>query len=1032
MRKPRWLIAFVLAVAFMPVRSMAQERVTISGQVTDAETQRPLPGAQVTVSAARVGMTTDANGRFQFNVPRGTHTVRVTYIGYKQVTREVNANAPATVNFALENDPLRLDELVVTGYTQERRRFVTGAISSVKPEAVKEIPATQIQEVLRGRTPGVQVVQNSGTPGSALTVRVRGSSSVSGGNDPLYVIDGVPLIQGNASRLGGFGGQGIDAVGDITAAEIESIEILKDASAAAIYGSRASNGVILITTKKGIVGRPEITFGAYYGTQKDWRRLDLLNAEQFNEIYNEGCMNRYGANCITYTDEPNAPSPIPASVAGNMKAVRGADTDWQHEVLRVAPIATMEASVRGGIDRVRYYVSGSMLDQEGTQADLGYQKLNARVNLDYVPADRLTLGTNIALARSVSQRASNDNTIIGGIATAIAMAPNIPVRHPDGTYYTGFYFNPVGNIEMRRAQDRSVRILSNVFANYALLEGVNVRAAAGLDHYNLRGTRYNSPEYGSAQATGGAGTDASEYDTKVTYEGTLNFNRMLAAQHELSGVVGSSYEDNTESGSTLNGSQFPNEFFKYLTSATITSGSSSRADWGLLSYFGRVSYTWREKVTTTLNVRRDGSSRFGANNRYGTFPSASINWRIGEESFLQSQNIIANLSLRASYGITGNQQGLGNFQSRALFNGGANYMDQPGISPAQLANADLRWEKTKQMNFGTDFSVLDNRLKFAIDYYEKTTEDLLSTQPLPRSSGFSGITSNVGSMENRGVDLGITADWLRARGDGLNFSSSLSLSRNRNKVLSLYNNQNQYGTNSVIVGQPLGVFYGYVADGIFQTQEEVNAHARQTVNSNPRLATAPGDIRWKDINADGVINADDRAVIGNPWPDYEGGLTNNLSYKGVDVTAFIQFSQGNEIFNGIRTYMDRYGSDGDNHTTRAMQRWRPGFTNTTEPRAIWGDPNGNSRTSSRFIEDGSYWRLKNLVLGYRLPEKLANFAQARTARVYIQAQNLITRTDYSGYDPEVNSSGNSSTTRGWDFYALPQPRTITFGFNVGF
>jgi TonB-linked SusC/RagA family outer membrane protein len=442
-------------------------------------------------------------------------------------------------------------------------------------------------------------------------------------------------------------------------------------------------------------------------------------------------------------------------------------------------------------------------------------------------------------------------------------------------------------------------------------------------------------------------------------------------------------------------------------------------------------------------VRRDGSSRFGANNRYGTFPSASINWRLGDESFMQGQNIIANLSLRASYGITGNQQGLGNFQSRALFNGGANYMDQPGISPAQLANADLRWEKTKQKNFGTDFAVLGNRLKFAVDYYEKVTEDLLSTQPLPRSSGFSGITSNVGSMENKGFDVGITADWIQSRNDGLNFSSSLSLSRNRNKVIGLYNDQNVYGTNALIEGQPLGVFYGYIADGIFQTQEEVNAHARQAVNSDPRRSTAPGDIRWRDINEDGVINSEDRAVMGNPWPDYEGGITNNLSFKGFDVTGFIQFSQGNDIFNGIRTYMDRYGSDGDNHTTLAMKRWRPDHPNTTEPRAIWGDPNQNSRTSSRFIEDGSFVRLKNLVVGYRLPIGSSAASQSwgswigektglRNARVYVQAQNLITKTKYTGYDPEVNSSGNSSTTRGWDFYALPQPRTITFGFNVGF
>jgi TonB-linked SusC/RagA family outer membrane protein len=809
MSKLRWLMAVVLALILVPRTAPAQEAVTVSGTVVEAGTQRPLPGVFVNLPSLRVSALTDANGRFTIRAPAGTHTMQVSIIGYQTVNRQVVvATTPVTLTIELTTDPLRLDELIVTGYTLERRRHVTGAITSVKPEAVREIPAAQVNELLRGRAPGVQVIQNSGTPGSAITVRIRGSSSVNGGNDPLYVVDGIPVTQGNYSRLGGFGGQSIDATGDLTANEIESIEILKDASAAAIYGSRASNGVVLITTKKGRVGRPEITFGAYYGSQKDWRRLDLLNASEYIEVYNEGCFNRYGANCVTFTDEPIAPSPVPSSVATNMRAYRGVDTNWQDEVLRRADISSMEASVRGGTDRVRYYVSGSALDQEGTERDLGYKKLNARVNLDYVPVDRLTLGTNIALARSISKRAANDNTIVGGIANAVAIAPTVPVKDEDGNYVTGFYWNPVGNIENRSAEDRGVRILGNVFGAYSLIEGVNARLSAGLDHYNLRGLRYNSPVYGSASATGGLGTDASEYVTKVTYEGTVNFNRTLGDQHEFSGVAGGSYEDNTQHGATATGQSFPNEFFKYLTSATITEATSSRSDWGLVSYFGRLSWTWRERVTTSFNVRRDGSSRFGANNRYGTFPSVSVNWRVGDESFMQGQGIVRNLALRASYGLTGNQQSLGNFESRALFNGGANYMDQPGISPSQLGNDDLRWEKTRQANVGTDFSVLGNRLKFAFDYYKKTTEDLLYSQPLPRSTGFSSITSNIGSIENRGIDLGVTADWLVASGDGLNFSSTLSLSRNRNKVLSLYNDQPQLGTNAIIVGEPLGVFYG--------------------------------------------------------------------------------------------------------------------------------------------------------------------------------------------------------------------------------
>jgi TonB-linked SusC/RagA family outer membrane protein len=1027
------LTFLLVASTLLPVRLAAQQSGTVVGQVIQAGTQAPLVSVQVFVPSLRVGTLTDAAGRFSLQLPVGTHRVTFSSLGFSDAVRELTVTAQATtLNVTLESDPLRLDEMIVTGYALERRRYVTGAITSVKPAEAREIPTVQIEELLRGRAPGVQVTQNSGTPGAAMTVRVRGSSSISGGNDPLYVLDGVPITQGNYSRLGGFGGQGIDAVSDLNANEIESVEILKDAAAAAIYGSRASNGVVLITTKRGNALRPEISFGAYTGTQRDWRRLPLLNAAQYNEVYNDGCMNRYGANCVTFTDEPNAPAPIPSSVAGNMKAVRGADTDWQEAVLRAGNISNIDASVRGGTESVRYYVSGSAFNQEGTQADLGYNKLNARVNLDYRPLNRLNLGTNVALAHAQSKRAANDNTIVGGLATAIAMAPNIPIYNSDGTYYTGFYFNPVGNIQYREAEDRSIRIFGNAFGELALFEGVNLRGAAGVDHYNLRGLSYQSPVYGNAAAVGGRGTDGSSYVTKVTYEGTLNFNRTAGLDHEFSGLVGTTYEDNVESASTVSGTTFPNEFFKYLTSATTTTGTSVREDFGLSSFYGRLSYTWRGKVTTSFNVRRDGSSRFGANNRYGTFPSASINWRVGEENFLAGQDVIENLTLRASYGVTGNQQGLGNFQWRAVFNGGANYMDQPGISPARLANPDLRWERTKQFNVGTDFSMVGTRLRVAVDYYKKTTDDLLYSQPLPRSTGFSGITSNVGSMENKGFDVGITADWFRSTAEGFNFSSTLSVSRNRNKVLSLYEDLPQLGTNAVIVGQPLGVFFGHVMDGIFQSAAEVAAHARQTVNANPRLATAAGDIRFKDLNGDGVINADDRQPIGNPWPDYEGGLTNTASYRAFDLTAFIQFSEGNDIYNGIRIYMDRYGSDGDNHTTRALDRWTPSNPSTTEPRAIWGDPNGNTRASSRFIEDGSFWRLKNLVVGYRIPDGLASKFRARSARVYFQGQNLITRTAYSGYDPEVNSSGNSSVTRGWDFYALPQPRTITFGVNLGY
>jgi TonB-linked SusC/RagA family outer membrane protein len=1049
MSKLRWLSLLLLTLA-IPGLAAAQERTMVTGTVTEAGTGLPLRNAQVTIPALRISVPTDQNGRFAIQVPRGTHALQINQLGYKTVTRSVTAaGTPQNFDFALETDPLGLDELVVVGYGEERRRNVGGSMSSMRPEQVKEIPVTSVNQVMQGRMTGVQITQNSGTPGAAMSVRVRGSSSIAGGNEPLYVIDGVPVTQGNYSAFGqlgtvGFGGQDIDAISDLSPNDIERIEVLKDASAAAIYGSRASNGVVLITTKRGTANRPEITFNAYYGMQSDWRRIDLLNAQQYIEIYNEGSDARFGPATASGYDAWYGFEEAGRTYETTIPV--GTDTDWLNQVLRDAPISNMEASIRGGNERVRYYVSGSAIEQDGTIMAMGYGRLNGRVNLDYQPFEKLSLGTNIALARSVNNRTRSDNTIYGAWSNALANPPIEPVYDSNGEYYETLYANPVGMNENSEAQERNIRILGNAFAQYVLLDGVSVRGSVGLDQVANRSRSFDSPAFGPWASSGGAAESGHRFVNKLTYEGTLNFARLLSQTNEISGVFGSSYEANVNERNSVQGTNFPTEYFKYIESAaTVALGYSSRADWTLMSYFGRLSWTFDERVTTTFNVRRDGSSRFGAENRYGTFPSIAVLWRMGQESFMAGQNVLRNLAIRTSYGVTGNQQDLGNFAARGLWEGGENYIDLPGIGPQQLANPNLRWEKTKQFNVGTDFSVLNDRLAFTFDYYDKRTTDLLVQQAVPRTTGYSSIWSNVGSMENKGVELAVRATILPAAGRALGWTSSLSLSRNRNKVTELYNNTpiNSGFANRVEVGKPLGFFYGYVTDGIFQTLAEVQAHAIQTVHSNPRRATSPGDIRFRDINGrdangnltglpDGRINADDQTMIGDPWPDFEGGWNNQLSFRNFDLGAFVQFSQGNDIFNANRIYMDQFGSFGDNHTTRAMNRWTPTNTNTNEPRAVWGDPNVNTRDSDRFIEDGSYVRLKNLVLGFTLPSSLSGKMGFRSTRIYVQGQNLLTSTDYSGFDPEVNYDGQTSVTRGTDFYTLPQARVITFGVNVGF
>ncbi|HEX7052109.1 MAG TPA: TonB-dependent receptor [Longimicrobiales bacterium] len=1014
-------IVLVLAAIALPSAVAAQERGTVTGQVTDQNTGAPIVGAQVAIVGTTHATVTNREGRFLLPaVPTGAQTLQVVYIGYQTATIEIQVTASTVADVALTPDILRLDELVVVGYGTQRRRNISGAISSLDPSAVVEdAPIVSVDNVLQGRVPGVQVTQNSGNPGSAITVRVRGASSISAGNQPLYVIDGVPMTQGNFSMINGaFGGQDIDALADLNPNNIESIEVLKDASAAAIYGSRASNGVVLITTKRGIAAeRPRITVSGYYGVQQAWNKIDMADTDLYIDVYNEA----YGVPIFGYSDD---------GVANDFEIEPGMNTDWLDQVFRPAPIRNFAASIAGGSGPVRYFVAGSSLNQDGIVEGFGYERLNGRLNLDYTASDRLTLGTNVALTRGRTRRSASDNTIYGPFANAIASPPWHGIYDEDGNYLSPFYANPVGLAKENFASERSVHILGNMFGTFNLFSNVDLRASVGLDHYNLRSYLYDSPIIGPAVGSGGASTSGDAYVTKLVYEATVNWLQQIGTDHLFSGVVGTSYEDNTRESSSVSGQSFPSSYFRYITSAaSITDGDADLAEWSLVSFFSRLSYTYADRYTATFNLRADGSSRFGADNRYGFFPSGSLLWRVSDEPFLRDQDVISDLAFRLSYGRTGNQQGIGNFASRGLYTGGANYEDTPGLAPDQLANPDLKWETTDQFNVGADVAFIENRLGITADYYIKTTKDLLVSRPVPRTTGFSSVTSNVGSMENRGFELGVHAELLRGGPQDFNWAMDLNLSRNVNEVTELYNDQ-PFVTgfvSRVEEGKPLGFFWGYKTDGIFRSQEEVDNHAFQDDE------TAPGDVRFVDVNGDGVIDDADRTLIGTPWPDFVGGLTNTLSYRGIDLSVFLQFSSGNEIYNGTRIYTDAYGaSPGDNVSARAADRWSPDNPDGTEPRATADDPNNNARDSDRFIEDGSYLRVKNAVLGYTFPASIAQRLGMRNLRVYLQAQNLLTFTDYSGFDPEVNYAGEADVTRGTDFYTLPQPRTITFGFNVGF
>ncbi|HEX2209625.1 MAG TPA: TonB-dependent receptor [Longimicrobium sp.] len=1063
MTRLRTLLAAALVLALAPAAAFAQGG-TIRGRVTEQGSGQPLQGVQVSVVGTNQTVVTNQQGAYALNnVAAGQRTVRAVRIGFAAQTRAVTvaAGGAAEANFTLSPDVLGLDEVVVIGYGQvERRRAGGGAIASIRPTEVTEsAPTPTVENVLQGRVAGVQVVQNSGVPGSAISVRVRGASSITAGNEPLYVIDGVPLIQGNFSTIQGAIGQtqGIDALSDLNPNEIESIEVLKDASAAAIYGSRASNGVVLITTKRGRAGeRPDIRVQSYVGTQQAWRQPNFLNAAEYIEVYNEGFtadgeadidlgggeslhinLFGYSGDDIPHCNDWNFDSPFCDAIEVDPSV----DTDWVDEVLQTAPMSNLFGSISGGTERARYYVSGTRFLQDGIVAGYGFERLNGRVNLDYTASDRITLGTSVSLTRGVIERSRGDNTIYGPFANAIASAPVDAVYDDAGefNYNTLAYVNPVALNELNRAEERSFHVLGNAFADYRLTEGVNARLNLGLDQYNLRGFLYDSPELPPGSGSNGFGQVGNSFATKVLAEGTLSWQRDLNDENNFSGVVGSAYEDNDSEFNSVFGTQFPSGLKQLASAATVTGGSSSLTEYNLLSFFGRLQHTWRDRMTTTLNVRADGSSRFGENNRWGVFPSAAVQYRFTEEPFFQGQNVLSDLAVRASYGRTGNQEGLGDFASPALFTGGQNYNDRPGIAPLQLANPDLSWEKTDQLNIGADLGLLDDRLGLTVDWYQKNTSDLLLNRPIPLSTGFGQITENIGEMRNTGIELAARAQVIRAaRRGGLEWSTEFNISHNKNEVTRLYNEQPINGNFVARVeeGQPLGFFRGYVMEGIIQSDDEIcldNTGATCAAGTAYQSAfTVPGDVKFKDINKDGLITSADQERIGSPWPDYTGGWTNNVSFAGFDLTVFTQFSQGNDIYNGNREYTDAFGTYIDNHSAFARDRWTPDNPSNTQPRSTWFDSNGNARSSSRFVEDGSYVRIKNAVLGYNVPVNFARGVGLGSMRVYVQAQNLKTWTDYSGFDPEVNFNGAAAITRGIDFYTLPQARTYTVGLNVGF
>ncbi len=1020
-------------------RQITMTLQAVSGTIRDVDGSA-LPGVTVAVKGTNTGTVSDAEGRYSLNVPNESAVLVFSLVGFE--TKEVAVGTQRTLDVTMDPDVQTVGEIVVVAFGTQSKKGITGSVSSIKARDMQGIAATSADALLQGKAAGVQVVQSTGQPGAEVFVRVRGTASLRADSRPLYVIDGVPMNNIGGTTLDA-GGQRNSALADINPTDIESMEILKDGSATALYGSRASNGVVLITTKRGKEGKARFTFDGYYGVQSLNRKLDLLNGGDFSTILRETLNNR---NNIS-------PNSVDLTRGGYPEALAtsGSGTDWQDQVFQSAPISSYNLSVAGGQDKIKSFFSLGIFNQDGTVLGQNYGRINGRINLDYQAAERLKLTTSITFSNSNNRRVTNDFSGASAIGNALLRNPNLPVRNTDGTYSVdplgrNGTENPVmlaNEIDFRTRQQRSI---SNISAEYKILEGFTFKSTLGYDNLNDRTQRF-VPNF--VLFTGGvaqAQSLSSETGTWIN-DNTLNFNRTFNEKHRISLLGGFGLQGSRSTFLQASGSGAGSNIIKTLAVATADLPFNFNSEWRLLSYFGRANYSFNDKYIVEASFRADGSSRFGANNRYGIFPAISAAWRVIEEPFLENSRLFSDLKLRAGVGVTGNQEGLENFGSLTRYGTGANYDGGAGITQGNVPNPGLGWESTTTTNIGLDLGLFKDRIVVNADVYLKETQNLLFTRQLPWTSGFSSISNeNVGSMENRGIDLGISTVNI----DGaFRWTTDFNISFNRNKITSLpvngsagsdlifklpdaYSVEGPYSIYRV--GQPVGTFYGYRYDGIFPTDESVPANLKDQGRNQNFFGGYPN---FFDQNNDGQYDRqNDRVIIGNALPLHTGGITNTFSYKGVELSVFMNWSFGNDIVNMTDAVLTSLADD-YNQSASVLNRWqRQGDnTNTPLPMYIANSFQGIAFTdaSSRYIEDGSFLRVRNINLAYNLPQQLLRRVRLNSAKIYVSGQNMFLFTNYKGYDPESqNTGGGLIPTIGVDYLTQPIPKVMMVGVNVGF
>ncbi len=1029
------LFAAALCILLMcsAMHVQAQTTKTVSGTIKDGS-GAALSGVSITVKGARNGVTSGDAGEFSINVSPNA-TLVFAHVGYKQ--QEIFVRDKTTLSITLEADNNELAQVVVIGYGTVRKSDLTGSVVSIKADDLKAVPVTSFDQALQGRAAGVQVTQLSGKPGAETSIRIRGTTSINAGNEPLYVIDGM-LVNSDAGDMsvGVTLGPRIGALSAINPNDIESIEILKDASATAIYGSRGANGVVIITTKRGKSGQGTVTFDSYYAQQEISHQVKVLNAAQFANFVNDAKIN--AGQTPVYVNPKNL----------------GEGTNWQGALLRTAPMANYQISFSGGDEKTKYAISGGYFDQDGIIINSNFKRYSFRANLDRELSKRLTVGNSITYARTSSDGVlTNAGTIVPGVVTAaLLFNPILPIY--DSTVRGGYTFendrgtilgNPIADAKEYNSVTKSSRFIGNVYARYKIINGLELRTSFGVDAFSDDAASFAPNFLKRTQASNGEASIAKVEGLTWLNENTLTYNKDWREKHRINAVAGFTVQKFNNESLFAYAFGFPDGRTGYHNIAVAENPQTpvnNESQWSLLSYIGRVNYTLNDKYLFTATGRIDGSSKFSAGNKYGYFPSGAFAWRVSKENFMRGLTSVSDLKFRISYGVIGNQA-IPPYQSLALigpysqgvFNSSAGSEVYNGMEPLSYVNKNLKWESTKQFDVGFDLGLFKQRITLTADYYSKLTYNLLLSTPIPTTSGFATTLLNVGNIQNKGVDIDLRT--INTTG-ALKWNTSFNFSLNRNKVTNLNTQTDILLLNASLLrkGQPIGTFYGYVFDGIFQSDEEAAKSpvlvGQEAGSANPASVAKAGDRKYRDINGDGKIDANDRTILGSAQPKFTFGFNNTLSYKGFDLSFFFQGSQGNKLANFNSFNLLNFTGQNNVAAEAGLDRWTPENPGNKYPRALSSGSLDVGIFSSAIVEDASYLRLRNVTLSYSLPNQVLKRAKIQSVRVYISGSNLWTLTKYSGSDPEANTYGQSTTLIGVDNGGYPQSKIYQAGVTLGF